>query len=102
MQVPVDHVLDRAHLLKLSLKIIGQSFLVPQLTRYIALLMSSLLQLGEDQIKSLHEALLILFQHDNLVLILLMGLIELSIILQMLPIFFNRTQSITQAICFIV
>ena len=76
--------------------------MVPELPGNVALLMGGLLKLRKHEIETLHETLLVLLEHDDLVLILLMGLVELTIVLQIRLVFFNLLQAIPQTVPFIV
>ena len=96
MQVPVDHIFDGANLVKLSLEVISETLLVSELTGNVTLLVSCLLQLRKHKVKSLHQALFILFEHYDLVFVLLVGLCKLSIILQIRPVILNRLEATTE------
>ena len=91
LEIPVDHVFDRANFIQLTFQIVSKTFLITQLVCDVALFMSCLLKLGKDEVKSLHKRLLVLLEHDDLVLVLLMGLVELPIVLQVCPIILNRS-----------
>ena len=90
MQVPIDHVFDGADFIKLPLEIISKALLIPKLTSDVTFLMGRLFELRQHKIEPLHQTLLILFQHHDLVLVLLMRLIELAIVLEVRSVVFNR------------
>ena len=100
LQVFVDHVLDLAHFVKFPFQIICEPFLVSQLASDVTLLVRCLLQLGEHEVEPLHQALLVLLEHHDLVFVLLMRLIQLPVMLQRRPIVLNRLKSLANACSF--
>ena len=102
LEVTVDDVLDAAYLVELPLQVIGQALLSAQLGTDVVLLLTGLLELGQDKVKSLHEGLLVLLEHRDLVFVLLMGGRELPVGLDPRASVLNVRYPIAKAGCLLV
>ena len=98
LQVAVDDILDAAHLIQLPFQIVRKHLLPSQLVLDVVLLLSGSLQLGKDEVESFHETSLVLLQHHDLFLVLLVGLVELTTSLQVRSSLFNRAYSISETV----
>ena len=58
--------------------------------------MSCLLKLGEHQVQPLHETLFVLLKHHDLVLVLLVGLVELAVVLQVGPVVLDGLNAVSK------